>query len=138
MKSNSIYCSQFFYALFINILKNNNKPTFVVNDVFFEFDSFLINKSFGKYLDLIIDQIKLNNSSIVEINGHTDNIGENDANMILSKKLAESVKRFLGIQGIDKIRLQTEFFGESEPISDNTTASGRQKNRRVEFKIIFD
>jgi outer membrane protein OmpA-like peptidoglycan-associated protein len=48
------------------------------------------------------------------------------------------VKRFLGIQGIDKSRLQTEFFGESIPISDNATASGRQKNRRVEFKIIFD
>ncbi|MDA9817193.1 PorP/SprF family type IX secretion system membrane protein [bacterium] len=74
----------------------------------------------------------------LKLSGHTDNIGDNDANMILSKKRAESVKRFLASQGIDKSRLQTEFFGESEPISDNATASGRQKNRRVEFKIIFD
>ena len=74
----------------------------------------------------------------LKLSGHTDNVGDNDANMILSKKRAESVKRFLASQGIDKSRLQTEFFGESEPISDNATASGRQKNRRVEFKIIFD
>ena len=74
----------------------------------------------------------------LKLSGHTDNVGDNDANMILSKKRAESVKRFLASHGIDKSRLQTEFFGESEPISDNTTASGRQKNRRVEFKIIFD
>ena len=74
----------------------------------------------------------------LKLSGHTDNVGDDDANMILSKKRAESVKRFLASHGIDKSRLQTEFFGESEPISDNTTASGRQKNRRVEFKIIFD
>ncbi|MDG1735047.1 MAG: PorP/SprF family type IX secretion system membrane protein [Crocinitomicaceae bacterium] len=74
----------------------------------------------------------------LKLSGHTDNVGDNDANMILSKKRAESVKRFLASHGIDKSRLQTEFFGESEPISDNATASGRQKNRRVEFKIIFD
>jgi outer membrane protein OmpA-like peptidoglycan-associated protein len=41
-------------------------------------------------------------------------------------------------QGIDKGRLRTEYFGESQPIDDNSTASGRQKNRRVEFKIMFD
>lgn len=74
----------------------------------------------------------------LKLSGHTDNVGDNDANMILSKKRAESVSRFLTEQGIDKGRLRTEFFGESQPIDDNSTASGRQKNRRVEFKIIFD
>jgi type IX secretion system PorP/SprF family membrane protein len=74
----------------------------------------------------------------LKLSGHTDNVGDDDANMILSKKRAESVSRFLTEQGIDKGRLRTEYFGESKPIDDNSTASGRQKNRRVEFKIIFD
>jgi outer membrane protein OmpA-like peptidoglycan-associated protein len=74
----------------------------------------------------------------LKLSGHTDNVGDDDANMILSKKRAESVSRFLTEQGIDKGRLRTEYFGESQPIDDNSTASGRQKNRRVEFKIIFD
>jgi outer membrane protein OmpA-like peptidoglycan-associated protein len=74
----------------------------------------------------------------IQVSGHTDNVGDEDANMILSKKRAESVKRFLAAQGIDENRIKTEFFGESKPIEDNSTAAGRQKNRRVEFKIIFD
>ena len=74
----------------------------------------------------------------IEVSGHTDNVGDDDANMILSKKRAESVKKFLTAQGIDGDRIKTQFFGESKPIDDNSTASGRQKNRRVELKIIFD
>ena len=74
----------------------------------------------------------------IQVSGHTDNIGDEDANMILSKKRAESIKRLLAAQGIDENRIITEFFGESKPIEDNSTAAGRQKNRRVEFKIIFD
>ena len=74
----------------------------------------------------------------LKLSGHTDNVGDDDANMILSKKRAESVKKFLTSQGIDEGRIKTEFFGESQPIEDNSTAAGRQKNRRVEFKIIFD
>ena len=58
--------------------------------------------------------------------------------MILSKKRSESVKRFLMQNGIDEGRIKTQFFGESKPIEDNSTAAGRQKNRHVEFKVIFD
>ena len=74
----------------------------------------------------------------LKLSGHTDNVGDDDANLILSKKRAESVKRFLAEKGIDAGRIETQFFGESKPIDDNTTTAGRQKNRRVEFKIIFD
>ena len=74
----------------------------------------------------------------IQVSGHTDNVGDDDANMILSKKRSESVKRFLMQNGIDEGRIKTQFFGESKPIEDNSTAAGRQKNRRVELKIIFD
>ena len=74
----------------------------------------------------------------IQVSGHTDNVGDDDANMILSKKRSESVKRFLTQKGIDEGRIKTLYFGEMQPIEENATAAGRQKNRRVEFKIIFD
>lgn len=74
----------------------------------------------------------------IELAGHTDNVGDADANMILSKKRSEAVKHLLIQNGIEQARIKTLFFGESKPIADNTTAEGRQKNRRVELKIIFD
>jgi len=74
----------------------------------------------------------------LQIAGHTDNVGDAQANLILSKKRAESVKRFMESKGIDGERLSTLFFGETQPIADNGTAEGRQKNRRVEMTIIFE
>jgi outer membrane protein OmpA-like peptidoglycan-associated protein len=122
------------YETNIFVLKNNNKPTFVVNDVFFEFDSFLINKSFGKYLDLIIDQIKLNNSSIVEINGHTDNIGQSGYNQELSLKRALEIKKYLLSKGLNN-SIVTQGFGDGKPILPNTSVENRKRNRRVEIYL---
>jgi outer membrane protein OmpA-like peptidoglycan-associated protein len=73
----------------------------------------------------------------LQIAGHTDNVGDDQKNMILSKKRAEAVKNFMISQGIDATRLNVLFFGETMPIASNDTPEGRQKNRRVEMKIIF-
>jgi len=73
----------------------------------------------------------------LQISGHTDNVGDDQKNMILSKKRAEAVKNFMISQGIDAARLNVLFFGETMPIATNDTPEGRQKNRRVEMKIIF-
>jgi outer membrane protein OmpA-like peptidoglycan-associated protein len=73
----------------------------------------------------------------LQISGHTDNVGDDQKNMILSKKRAEAVKAFLVSQGVDAARLNTLYFGETMPIATNDTPEGRQKNRRVEMKIIF-
>lgn len=74
----------------------------------------------------------------LQIAGHTDNVGDDQKNLILSKKRAESVKRFMESQGIDTSRLSVLYFGETQPIGDNSTPEGRQKNRRVEMTIIFN
>lgn len=73
----------------------------------------------------------------LQISGHTDNVGDDQKNMILSKKRAEAVRNFMVSQGIDATRLNVLFFGETMPIASNDTPEGRQKNRRVEMKIIF-
>ena len=74
----------------------------------------------------------------LQISGHTDNVGNDQANLVLSKKRAEAVKNFMISKTIESERLYVLFFGETMPISSNDTKEGRQKNRRVEMKIIFE
>lgn len=72
----------------------------------------------------------------LKISGHTDNVGKPAANMTLSKKRSESVKKYLTAKGVKVDNLKTEFYGQTRPIAPNTTPEGRQKNRRVEMLII--
>ncbi len=74
------------------------------------------------------DELKL------EIAGHTDSQGSRELNLDLSKRRAESVKAYLVAQGVDAARLTTRGAGPDEPIADNATETGRQKNRRIEFR----
>ena len=74
----------------------------------------------------------------IQISGHTDNVGNDQTNLILSKKRAESVKAYLVSKNVQADRVQTLFFGKTKPIASNDTEEGRQKNRRVEMKIIFE
>jgi OOP family OmpA-OmpF porin len=66
---------------------------------------------------------------------HTDNTGSDALNLRLSKDRAESVKAYLVSQGVNPSRVEATGYGESQPISTNTTAEGRQENRRVEFTL---
>lgn len=72
------------------------------------------------------------------IAGHTDNQGDDQANLILSKKRAEAVRDFLVQRGIDPSRLIVQYYGETKPIDTNDTPEGRQRNRRVEMEVIFE
>lgn len=74
----------------------------------------------------------------LQISGHTDNVGDAQKNLILSKQRAEAVKAYLVSKGVEAKRLNTLFFGETQPIATNDTAEGRQKNRRVEMTVIFE
>ena len=74
----------------------------------------------------------------LQIAGHTDAIGNDQNNLVLSKKRAEAVRDFMVEKGIDTSRLSVLYFGETNPIATNDTPEGRQKNRRVEMTIIFD
>jgi outer membrane protein OmpA-like peptidoglycan-associated protein len=71
----------------------------------------------------------------MSIAGHTDNTGKPEKNQSLSVARAESVKKYLVSKGVNESRLTATGFGQDQPIADNTTASGKAKNRRVEFKV---
>jgi outer membrane protein OmpA-like peptidoglycan-associated protein len=74
----------------------------------------------------------------VQLSGHTDNTGNPDKNMELSKNRTQAVKDYLIKQGVEEFRIRTEWFGQEMPVADNKTPAGRQQNRRVEMKIVFE
>jgi outer membrane protein OmpA-like peptidoglycan-associated protein len=74
----------------------------------------------------------------LRIAGHTDDVGEAEANLDLSKRRAEAVKKFLVDKGVAADRIIVEYYGEYRPVADNSTPEGRQKNRRVEMSLKFD
>lgn len=73
----------------------------------------------------------------LKLSGHTDNQGDAAKNMLLSEKRSKAVKAYLVKKGVPADNILTEWFGQTMPIADNATEAGRQKNRRVEMKIIF-
>lgn len=86
-----------------------------------------------------IAQVLLDNPTyLIEVQGHTDNVGSDEANLILSDKRAEAVKLYLISKGVDSKRLTSRGYGEYVPIDDNDTATGRALNRRVEFIVSFE
>jgi OOP family OmpA-OmpF porin len=72
----------------------------------------------------------------VEISGHTSDEGKRDFNMKLSRKRAEAVKLFLVSAGVDETRVGTVGYGPDKPIADNESKEGKEKNRRIEFRLL--
>ncbi|MHA7057448.1 OmpA family protein [Aquimarina sp. M1] len=74
-------------------------------------------------------------NSNVLIEGHTDNVGKEESNFILSKYRAQSVRDYLILQGVEEQRFTVKYYGESQPKYSNDTPEGKSKNRRVEVTI---
>jgi len=72
---------------------------------------------------------------VIVITGHTDNQGTDDVNQPLSLARAESVRTFLVSQGVPAAHLQAMGAGASQPVADNATEEGRQRNRRIAFAV---
>lgn len=94
------------------------------------------SKSFFS-LNALADLLKKKANYGLRIEGHTDNVGKDESNLILSQKRATAVKNYLVKRGVDGSKLDAFGYGASKPIADNDTPEGRQKNRRVEMKITF-
>lgn len=89
-------------------------------------------------LDQLAELMKTKSTWKLWVAGHTDNSGNAQANLDLSRRRAEAVKTYLVSKGVDENRIRTEFYGSNRPIDTNDTPEGRQKNRRVEMEIVFD
>jgi outer membrane protein OmpA-like peptidoglycan-associated protein len=87
-------------------------------------------------LDKVVRSLKDNPNVEIEVRGHTDSTGDYKQNVALSLKRAESVKQYLVSRGIASMRITTDGLGPAAPIAPNNTSEGRQRNRRIEFRIV--
>lgn len=103
-----------------------------------EFDSGSANirASSQGLLDAIAQRIASLGNKHVEVIGHTDNQGNPNNNLILSRARAEAVKAYLVQKGIAAERITTNGLGDAQPVADNETPEGRTRNRRIEFRIV--
>jgi outer membrane protein OmpA-like peptidoglycan-associated protein len=109
---------------------------FKLEDVHFDINKASLRPESFKALDKLAQVLTIKNNLKVEIAGHTDSDGDEEENMKLSQSRAESVIKYLITKGITKERLIAVGYGESEPIAENDTASGKQENRRTEARIL--
>ena len=108
----------------------------VLKNIFFDLNKFELKPESQVELDEVVRLLKDNPTVKVQINGHTDNSGKTTDNLTLSENRARSVMAYLVSKGINAGRLSAKGWGDTQPISDNTTAEGRAQNRRTELKVI--
>jgi OmpA-OmpF porin, OOP family len=107
-----------------------------LNNVFFDTGKFSFRKETIGELDRLVAFMKKNTTVTISIQGHTDNVGDDAANKLLSSNRAKAVYDHLLKNNIEALRIKYEGFGELKPVDINTTEAGRQNNRRVEFLIL--
>lgn len=108
----------------------------VLNNIFFATNSYALEDKSKTELEKVITFLQKNPDVKIELGGHTDNVGSDKDNQLLSMKRAESVYKYLINNSIPAGRLQFKGYGETQPVGDNGSEVGRKKNRRIEFKVI--
>ncbi|MEO7210750.1 MAG: OmpA family protein [Chitinophagaceae bacterium] len=113
--------------------KKFTEAKIVTHGINFDVDKSTIKPESMGTLNMIVNVLKDNPELKFEIDGHTDNSGTPEHNLALSQQRADAVKSQLVTLGVDAARLSTKGFGDTAPISDNSTQEGKANNRRVEF-----
>ncbi|MBX2837101.1 MAG: OmpA family protein [Gammaproteobacteria bacterium] len=106
-----------------------------LGDVLFDVGQASLKPTAAYNIDKIADYMRKYPARTANVEGHTDSMGDEEVNLELSRERALSVRDALIQRGIASSRISTRGFGESAPVADNDSATGRQANRRVE--IIF-
>jgi len=109
---------------------------FVIDNILYNTNSAELKKESRIILESFAQYLKENSKIKVEIQGHTDNVGNAKDNEALSSNRAFSVKSMLEEFGVEGKRILAKGFGQTNPVADNLTEDGRAKNRRTEFQIL--
>ena len=104
--------------------------------VTFDFGKANLKPQFYAALDQVAASMSEYNQTIVEISGHTDSVGSDEANQRLSEQRAGSVSNYLAGKGLMRERFEVVGMGERYPVASNDTDSGRAVNRRVEIRVV--
>ena len=113
-----------------------NGKSFNLSNIYFETNSYQINSIAKDVLFEFTAYLKVNKNMVIEINGFTDNIGNDIANQLLSENRAKEVCKLLVSYGLASDRLNYNGYGEQFPRVDNISDGNRAQNRRTEFRII--
>lgn len=108
---------------------------FEIQDIHYNSGSATIDRTSLLLLDLFAEYL-METDMMVEIGGHTDNVGSDTDNMALSQSRSKAVRAHLLSQGVPANRVRAKGYGETYPRASNDTSSGRAKNRRTEFKVL--
>lgn len=112
--------------------------TMVLDHLIFSQGKSVIDPKSYPQLDEVAEMMKENTRIEIQLEGHTDNVGNSKANLKLSQDRVDAVKRYLVDKGIGKGRIQTKAFGGSQPLRNEMTPEARSQNRRVEMRILKD
>src|ERR1700686_767848 len=124
-----------------SILQTNDSARgLIVNmsDVLFDTGSFTLKPGAREKLAKVSGILLAHPGLIMQIEGHTDSVGSDGFNVRLSEQRADSVRDFLGEQGVSLSSITAQGFGKAEPVATNDTPEGRQRNRRVEIVVNGD
>lgn len=105
-------------------------------NITFETNSSNLKNNFNNVLDSVVIVVEEFNKTIIVASGHTDNIGSESDNQVLSESRARAVSDYLIANKVESARVEAIGFGETLPIGDNASASGRELNRRVELTLM--
>ena len=108
----------------------------VLRNIFFETGKATLKPESYAELSNVLKFMEDNPSIRLEISGHTDNVGSRRVNQKLSEDRARAVVDYLVSKGIDRSRLESKGYADTQPVATNDTSEGRALNRRVEFKVI--
>ena len=105
-------------------------------NITFDTGSSVIMSGFTSVLDSVALVAKEFDKTLMQVNGYTDSTGSFQTNQTLSEQRAGSVARYFMNQGVASSRIRATGYGPRDPIADNSTASGRAQNRRVEIELL--
>jgi outer membrane protein OmpA-like peptidoglycan-associated protein len=109
---------------------------FILENVYFDTGKSSLKPNSFKALNDLVEILKIKNTMVVEIQGHTDNVGKDEDNMKLSQDRADEVRKYLVSKGIESARVTSKGYGPTQPVADNASDAGKAKNRRTSLKVI--
>jgi len=139
IKDCASFCDfQFDFQPMNDPLKSNEIPllldTFSIN---FDNASYSINLGNNQIINDLINKLNKNKSLLIVIDGHTDSVGEDEKNFLLSKKRVSEFYKLLLKKGVHKERILCNYYGEKVPKADNSTKKGRKINRRIDIYLKY-
>jgi outer membrane protein OmpA-like peptidoglycan-associated protein len=115
------------------LLKNSHET---LNNLYFDTNKFELKPNSIPELEKLLKLLQLNPALTIEVAGHTDDVGKDAENQLLSQNRAKAVKMYLEAKGIKPTRILAKGYGKTQPAVPNISAENRAQNRRIEITIL--